>query len=289
MPDYTALLDLDPEFAWRHAITSAGWGRVLQREADELLGTDDDASRAEGRRRAHAAASSFTIAAAYAALSDVALAELLFWSASREYLRVGGGRLFGAVLAACTLDRELRMRWTVLAQESQPLPRDWLYALIVTRSLGPADFDAAAIERMREGLTPYRGAHVTELFVPAAVFIDVLVEAFRVERSPAADASGRAAVARLLSAYVDQLEFARAGRPRWSAFNTRFLPVSPEVLATMLAVPHEWWIEAAREPSVMELVAREFARRSPRPPELRPDAPGVVQELHRARYGDAGG
>jgi hypothetical protein len=299
MPDYSERLRLDPARVRRHVVACAGWGRVLQREAEELRGAADRAARgepdadaaairAEAEQRTHAAASSFTVAASFAALYDPALAELLFWIASVEY-SLAGNRLFGAVLAACTNDRAAHQYWARIVGGSAYPPRDRVYALLAFARVWRDDGGGPgrdAIRPLLDDVATWRGGHLTELFVPASVFVDVVASALELPSRPEApppDPVG--AMARLLEAYDDQLALARVSRTRWPAFSTRFLPVSPEVLATILVADTRAWNASSRESQILLDVAGEIRALREGRRDLG-DVPNVVRDLARSRWGE---
>ncbi len=289
MAEYFEAVRLSPELVRNHVVASSGWGRILQLRADAFFAERSrEGSRSEGERRetdveeaptikgaraAHSAASSYLIAAGHAALFEPALAELLFWAASREYLRTGEPRLIGGVLAACTHDEELRATWAGIVRRGSPFaPREHLYALLILAAARERnESDQVLIRWLMESLSRLRGGYLTDLFVPASFFIDALEGILDLdipgERPARATAT---AITALLRAYVDQLEVARTVRLSWNTLNSRFLPVSPEVLAILLLAarrnrsvvgsPEETMGNEARHPAIkmMRDIAREI-------------------------------
>ena len=233
--DFSDAFRLRSDAVARHVIASAGWAFRLHRRAEEMR-VDDEASSRGRDRLAHAAASGYTVAASYASMYSPALGELLFWTASSLYLVLDSPRLFGAVLGACTHGRELRRAWAQRALERREPTRDDLYAIVALLAAPDLERREALIMDRLNGVDRRRGAHVTELFVPASTFLSALAPLLPENSIVAQRArSRRDGLARLMDAYTEQAELARA-YSAWESMTGRFLPVSPEVLATLLLV-----------------------------------------------------
>jgi hypothetical protein len=250
MPDYSETANLNPDGVRRFVIAAAGWGRYLEGEGDKLqsepveetvpensLAPAREFREHELRRLWHSSASSYVFAAGYAGLFSPALSELLFWQASQQYLRADGRALFGGVLAACTRDRDLQEQWLRRIRENRFAPRDNVYALLILAASRESRREDMALGRdLIAGSGRWRGAHVTDLFIPASFFIDVVASAIERAGDFSFDANP---LLPLLRAYADQFEFARGERTRWRTFNTRFLPISPEIAAAVIALAGE--------------------------------------------------
>jgi hypothetical protein len=244
MADYAEAAHLDREVVQRVAISYAGYGAYLEREAEQLAGGGPfhegmDSSGTEKReeteevdRLIHGAASSYNIAGSYFALIHPSAASLMFWAAARAYLRLR--RVYGGVLAACAREVNLLRAYSHLVLEHAYAPREIPYAAITIAALAQLNGSEFKRElgRVIEEAGPWRATLLPDIQIPFGLFLDVFRdvsfgEGSRVEGWP------RSANV-LLERFDEQFAAAQANSYRWKLMQERFLPIQPEVLASIM-------------------------------------------------------
>lgn len=249
MADYTETAHLDREVVQRTATSYAGYGAYLEREAEELAqvapsrermnsGRTEETQQVE--RLIHGAASSYNIAGSYFALLHAGAASLMFWASARAYLRLR--RVYGGVMAVCARDDNLLRAYSRLLLERAYAPREIPYAAITIAALARrnrglvAGRNGAELERelgrMMDEAGPWRAALLSDIQMPLGLFLDVVKDISFGERHDFEEWPRSASV--LMERFDEQFAAAQANSYRWKRMQERFLPIQPEVLASLI-------------------------------------------------------
>lgn len=241
MADYTEAAHLDREVVQRVATSYAGYGVYLEREAEERSkGVEfhegiESSGAEEGdelNRLIHGAASSYNLSASYFALIHSGAASLMFWATARAYLRLR--RVYGGALAVCARDNGLLRAYAELVFGHAYAPREIPYAAITMTAVAERSGRQFRRElgRLMEVAEPWRAALLSDIQMPVGLFLDVLGDLSSWEP---ANAQGWPRSARvLLERFSEQFAAAQANSYRWNRMQERFLPVQPEVLASII-------------------------------------------------------
>lgn len=226
----------------RVATSYAGYGAYLERESEEQprAGQFHDDVESSGieegdevNRLIHGAASSYNLSASYFALIHPGAASLMFWAAARAYLRLR--RVYGGALAVCARDRRLLRAYAELVSGHTHAPREIPYAGITLAALaqrtGPQPF-RRELKRLIEAARPWRAALPSDVQIPVGVFLDVCEDLSTREQNSAQIWPRSVSV--LLERFGEQFAAAQANSYRWNKLQERFLPVQPEVLASVI-------------------------------------------------------
>jgi len=239
MADYTEAANLDREAVQRIATGYAGYGVYLERLVEDLSqaaqsreGIDRNGVEEELHRLIHGAASSYNISGSYFALIHPGAASLMFWAAARAYLRLE--RVYGGVLAVCARDNDLLSAYSGLVVQHAYAPREIPYAAITLAALahlGGTEFQREA-GRFMEAAGRWRGALLPDIPIPVGLFLDLFRDVSFGERGSVEEWPHSASV--LLERFSEQFAAAQANSYRWRTMQERFLPVQPEVLASII-------------------------------------------------------
>lgn len=253
MADYTEAAHLDGEVVQRVAISYAGYGAYLEREAEqraravpfrertessspdktEDTGRKEEEEEEEGLDRlVHGAASSYNLAGSYFALIHPGAASLMFWAGARAYLRLR--RVYGGVLAVCAREDNLLRAYSHLVLEHGYASREIPYAAITIAALAQrngAEFKRE-LGRVMEEAGPWRAGPLPDIQIPFGLFLDVFRDVSFGERRSIEGWPRSASV--LLERFDEQFAAAQANSNRWRRLQERFLPIQPEVLASIM-------------------------------------------------------